>query len=768
MNTPAGLRFVLVGNPNTGKSTLFNALTGQRQSVANYPGVTVSKKLGTAIWQGRSWEVVDLPGSYSLVPRSPDERVTRDALLGEVAGVEPEVVVCVVDTSNLRRNLYLLSQVLELQLPTVVALTKSDLLVQRGERLDVAALGRALGVPVVALNVPLGQGIDALQAELDAVRQMMAAGDWRAAGHRPLPPEVYAALAQVDSAGSAVEGVPAESCERSSERRARAVGRLLRRALDASLPDDGQAGRVRQSLLQQGVDLGALEADSRYGWVDATLRTVGAVSQAASGPSASGPTATDAGSSATGAGSSAAGAGSAATGPAGLSLMDRVDSYLTHGVFGGLFFLAIMFALFFAVFQVAEPAGTWVDAGLSGMNGVVESVMDPGVFRDLLSEGVIGGVGNFVVFLPQIFVLFLFIGLLESTGYMARAAFLMDRVFSPLGLSGKSFVPLLSSFACAIPGIMATRIIERPRDRLLTIMIAPLMSCSARLPVYSLMISTLFPGQVWSKALILLAMYLLGVVVALVIVAIWKKLIWREGSPEFVLELPEFQFPQVWDVLRRAGERSWEFVVRAGTVIMALTLLIWAANYFPRNDAMFVEQEQQLETWLSQLVATPPPADAQVVALEEQIARLELEITAQRQEHSYLGQAGKWIAPVVRPLGWDWRIGCAALASFPAREVIVTTLGILYEVQDPEENVADLELALKQATWPDSGLPVFTIPVALSIMVFFALCSQCASTLAVIYQETRSIWWPILSFVYMTVLAYVGALLTYQIGTWWL
>lgn len=756
MNLPAGLRFVLVGNPNTGKSTLFNALTGQRQSVANYPGVTVSKKQGTAIWGGRSWEVVDLPGSYSLVPRSPDESVTRDALLGQIAGVESEVVVCVIDASNLRRNLYLLSQVLELQVPTVVAVTKVDLLAQRGERLDPGALSRAVGVPVVTLNVPLGQGVDALQAHLETLRQAISAGQWRAVGHRPLPPEVYAALAQVDLSSGAFDGVPVEGSEPSAERRARAAGRLLRRVLDTSLPAEGEVSGLRQSLQQQGLDLGALETDSRYGWVDATIRAIGGGSIAVVGGGAPAD------------GASAAGVAPAVARSAGLSWMDRVDGYLTHGVFGGLFFLAIMFALFYAVFQVAEPAGAWVDAGLSWMDGTLESVMDPGVFRDLLSEGVIGGVGNFVVFLPQIFVLFLFIGLLESTGYMARAAFLMDRVFSPLGLSGKSFVPLLSSFACAIPGIMATRIIERPRDRLLTIMIAPLMSCSARLPVYSLMISTLFPGQVWSKALILLAMYLLGVVVALIIVAIWKKLIWREGSPEFLLELPEFQFPQVWDVLRRAGERSWEFVVRAGTVIMALTILIWAANYFPRNDAMFVEQKLRLDHCLSQLVSTPPPTDAEVAVLEEQIARLELEITAQRQEHSYLGQAGKWIAPVVRPLGWDWRIGCAAIASFPAREVIVTTLGILYEVQDPEENTDDLELALKQATWPDSGLPVFTMPVALSIMVFFALCSQCASTLAVIYQETRSVWWPILSFVYMTALAYLGAWLTYQVGTWWL
>lgn len=706
MNTAAGFRFVLVGNPNTGKSTLFNALTGQRQSVANFPGVTVAKKLGTCEFHGRSWEVVDLPGVYSLVPRSPDEQITRDALAGQIAGVEPSAVVCVVDASNLRRNLYLVSQVLELQLPTIVAVTKSDLLNPRSQRLDVAKLGRALGVPAVALHVPQGLGTPALQAALEQLRQSLEAGSWQAAPAPGLGPT------RGNTAGQPVAG---ES--------------------SATEPTTHQSPE---------------ETDARYAWVDRVLRASGQTPET----TATQPPGRD----------TASPKNSAAS----FSWTDRVDSYLTHAVFGGLFFLAIMFALFYAVFQVADPAGTAVDAGLEFANGLAESVLGPGVFRDLLSEGVIGGVGNFVVFLPQIFVLFVFIGLLESTGYMARAAFLMDRLFSPLGLSGKSFVPLLSSFACAIPGVMATRIIERPRDRLLTIMIAPLMSCSARLPVYSLMISALFPGQVWSQALILLAMYLLGVVVALVIVAIWKKVIWRESSPEFVLELPEYQFPQVWEVLRRAGERSWEFVVRAGTVIMALTILIWAANYFPRNDAMFAEQTAQLESWQSELAATPAEAEDATARLESQISDLELAIQAQRQENSYLGQAGKWIAPVVKPLGWDWRIGCAALASFPAREVIVTTLGILYEVQDPDENAADLELALKQATWPETGRPVFTIPVALSIMVFFALCSQCASTLAVIYQETRSVWWPVLSFVYMTVLAYAGALLTYQIGTLWL
>lgn len=711
---------VLVGNPNTGKSTLFNALTGQRQLVANYPGVTVAKKSGQFSLEGRTWSVVDLPGAYSLAPRSPDEKITADVLLGRVPGESVDMVVCVVDASNLRRNLFLASQVLELQRPTIVALTKLDILADRGHQIDLKVLQDQLGVTVVPLDIPRKRGLTELHAELEQLRGRVAAGHWQPTNHRPISGK---------TAGRFAEGPDSSTLETTA--RYAWIDQHAMLASDPTLtgPKENKSGNGSEDSHHSG--------DGEFGDVVADSHRSESLRESKESKWQR------------------------------VSWTDRLDGWLTHGLTGSVFFVVIMFALFYSVFQIAGPAGDWVDLGLSAANSAVSSWVPDGMFRDLLMEGVIGGVGNFLVFLPQIFVLFLFIGLLESTGYMARAAYLMDRVFSPLGMSGKSFVPLLSSFACAIPGIMATRIIERPRDRLLTIMVAPLMSCSARIPVYSIMISAVVTSDNWVRAVFMLAMYLIGVVTALVIVFVWKKIIWRESSPEFVMELPEYRFPHFGEVVRRTCGRSGEFIVRAGTIILALTILVWAANYFPRDDrrvAAQLAEISQLEAQISHLPnGASEPLDLQ---RSERLHELEIEVAAIRQEQSYLGQGGKWIEPVVRPLGWDWRIGCAVLASFPAREVIVTTLGILYQVGEPEENRTELEEALRQATWSTTGKPVFTIPVAWSIMVFFALCSQCASTLAVIYQETRSVWWPLLSFVYMTVLAYIGAFAAFQIGTW--
>jgi ferrous iron transport protein B len=713
---------VLVGNPNTGKSTLFNALTGQRQQVANYPGVTVAKKTGQFLVDSVTWNVTDLPGTYSLVPQSPDEEITSAALRGDLLGVDFSLVVCVVDASNLRRNLYLATQVIELGFPTVVALTKLDLLENRGESIDVVRLGEVLQTPVVSLEVRRNRGLADLKLALVRLGEQRRTAEWSAVGRRNL-------TGSLSGAG------------------------------DSSRPDT------------------STPTDARYAWIDQWAMPVvqgegqslaleergpepaGRSQPLAAGSSSRVPPVTKSASQRVGS----------------PNWSDRIDPWLTHGLVGSAIFLLLMFAMFLTVFQIADPASQWVDWGRAHLDGWVLSVLPEGMFRDLVSEGIVGGVGNFVIFLPQIFVLFLFIGILESTGYLARAAYLMDRAFSPIGLSGKSFVPLLSSFACAVPGIMATRIIDSRRDRMLTIMVAPLMSCSARLPVYVLMTSALVSSDPWVQAVVLMAMYLTGVVVALLIVLIWKRMIWREKSPTFLLELPDFQWPDWTYVMRQTIERSGEFVVRAGTVILAVTILVWAANYFPRNDALVAPQLAEiarLEVEAAQaLVASGLTSEPDLAAMsaaaarDEALLQLSLEVDARRQEHSYLGRAGKWIEPVVKPLGWDWRIGCAALASFPAREVIVTTLGILYQVDEPEEGSPELHQALQQATWPESDRPVFTIPVALSIMVFFALCSQCASTLAVIYQETKSWLWPFVSFAYMTALAYLGAFLTFQIGT---
>jgi ferrous iron transport protein B len=453
------------------------------------------------------------------------------------------------------------------------------------------------------------------------------------------------------------------------------------------------------------------------------------------------------------------------------SATDRLDDFLTHRVFGLIFFIVLMAITFQAVFYVAEPASVAIDWLQGVASAPIQASLSDGALKSLLIDGVIAGVGGVLVFLPQIFVLFLFIAILEDCGYMSRAAYLMDKLMSRLGLSGKSFVPMLSSFACAVPGVMATRVIENPRDRLTTILVAPLMSCSARLPVYALLIAAFIPkhailGPVLGlQGLTMLAMYSVGIVTAAIVAWLLKSTILKGPTPPFVMELPSYKMPSLAIVLHRMFERGWAFVKRAGTLIFAVSVLVWAAAYYPRAeeniDPALLTRQQELQ---QQLVdATDAPQ--QQAMLQEELGAVENRIKGQHLRYSFLGQAGQFVEPVVKPLGWDWRIGCAAIASFPAREVIVATLGIIFELGDEtSEDDANLHSALKNAKWDGTDRPLFNVPVALSVMVFFALCAQCAATLAVIKRETNSWRWPIFTFVYMTVLAYVVALAVYQIG----
>jgi ferrous iron transport protein B len=406
-----------------------------------------------------------------------------------------------------------------------------------------------------------------------------------------------------------------------------------------------------------------------------------------------------------------------------------------------------------------------------------------GALRSLIVNGAIEGVGGVLVFLPQIFTLFLFIAILEDCGYMARAAYLMDKLMSRVGLSGKSFIPLLSSFACAIPGIMSARVIESPRDRLITILIAPLMSCSARLPVYALLIAAFIPntrylgGVLGLQGLTMFAMYSIGIVTAIIVALVLKKTILRGATPPFVMELPSYKLPGLGVVLHRMFERGWAFVRRAGTLIFAVSILVWAAAYYPRSsDSVppgLVAQRQKLEVQIEQLAnsASPNAAAANTATqralseLQSELHRVENEIQGSYLSDSYLGRMGKLIEPLVRPLGWDWRIGCAAIASFPAREVVVATMGVIYNLgEEAADEPETLGETLRSATWQGTDRPVFNIPVALSIMVFFALCAQCASTLVIMRRETNSWRWPIFTFTYMTTLAYLAAMATYQVG----
>jgi ferrous iron transport protein B len=723
------IRIALVGNPNTGKSTLFTALAGVRQRVGNYPGVTVEKKTGHLLHDGQRLELIDLPGTYSLAPRSPDEMVTVDVLLGRRDNAAPpDVVLSIVDASNLERNLFLVSQVLSLGLPTVVALNMIDLAKSRRVEIDVEALSKRLGVPVIAVQANRRAGVPEL---LNAL--VTASNDSKdRTAHDPFP-EVFRAQRNevADWINSKTDvSVPHFLIERLLLDN----DGYLESELLNGLASEGTAKleTARQSLAAAGYPTPAVEAIARYDWIARTLDGV------ARRPDQHATTASD-----------------------------RIDAVLTHKLWGTLIFVATMAMLFSSIFILAVPLMDAIDGAVGSLADAVESRMADGALQSLVVDGVIGGVGAVVIFLPQILILFLFIALLEDCGYMARAAFLMDRLMAGVGLSGKSFIPLLSSFACAVPGIMATRVIENRRDRLATILIAPLMSCSARLPVYVILIGAFVPahrflgGLVGLQGLVLLAMYSIGVFVAIGVAWLLKKSVLRGATPPFVLELPSYKLPSIRTVVWRMAERGWAFLARAGTVIFAVTIVIWALAYYPRSDERVAAEIASRQDALAN--------DAAALAEFNEPEHIERLTASLYQRDSFLGRAGQWIEPVVRPLGWDWRIGAAAIASFPAREVVMGVLGVIYEL-GPDVDVGDeegqhsLQGKLRAARWDDTGEPVYNLPVALSIMVFFALCAQCAATLAVIRRETNSWRWPVFTFVYMTALAYVGALLTYQIG----
>lgn len=709
----------LIGNPNTGKSTLFNALAGMKARVGNYPGVTVEKKIGRLRHGRYDITLIDLPGTYSLSPRTPDEMVSVDVLLGRQPDVPKlDAVVCIVDASNLERNLYVFGQVRELGLPTVLILNMIDVASARGVSIDTELLSARLGVPVVAMQAHRRRGLAELkEAIAEAARTAPTPPD------RVLPDVFHA---QADALGEwlatrRVENVPPYLRERLLLDVGGETEHVFARKVGPELVE--YLSEARKQLSEAGCRLPAAEPTARYRW--AREKLAGVVTRKAKDDA---------------------------------TASDRIDRIATSRFFGPLLFAAIMALIFISIYSLAEPLMGYVESAQEWVASLVGGGLQPGPLRSLLVDGVVAGVGGVLVFLPQIALLFLFISILEDCGYMARAAFVMDKLMTRLGLSGKSFVPLMSSFACAIPGVMATRVIENYRDRMVTILIAPLMSCSARLPVYTLLIALFIPAsQPVKQGLVLFAMYSLGVLVAIPVAWILKKTWFKGDPPPFVMELPGYKWPSLRNVAFRVYDRSKAFVLRAGTLIFAASVLIWAAGYFPGDRAKLHALEAEIESLENQ-------PEASEERLEDLYARQNA-LAGRLIEQSFLGRAGHAIEPVVRPLGWDWKIGVGALASFPAREVIVATLGTIYSLGGDVDKESDtLKGALKEARWPD-GSKVYTVPVALSVMVFFALCAQCAATLMVIRRETNSWFWPVFTFTYMTALAYVGALVTYQVGS---
>ena len=736
-------KVALIGNPNAGKSTLFNALAGMNARVGNYPGVTVEKKIGRVNWNEQAFDLIDLPGTYSLSPRSPDEMVSVDVLLGRQPDVgDLDAVICIVDSSNLERHLYLVSQILDVGMPVVLVLNMWDAVAAKGLTVDVEALQKKLDIPVITTEAHRRKGVDAVRNAVEkAVRSEAPA--------RPklFPPVFYEELqklgSQLESLG--VRDVPFYL----QERLLLDVGGTVEQQFTQQT--EGQLTTfltdARQRLKDAGCVVPFAESESRYRWARELLHGI-------------------------------------ITTPAQRrrNFSDRIDAVLTHRVLGLMIFATMMFLVFQTIFTWATPLMKLCDAGKGLVADLVTGSLSPGPLRSLLVDGVIEGVGGVVIFLPQIVLLFFFIALMEDCGYMARAAYMMDRFMAAFGLSGKSFLPLMSSFACAVPGVMATRTIDNSRDRLVTILVAPLMSCSARLPVYLLLIAAILPtttylgGWVSLSGLVLFAMVSLGIFVAIPVAWLLKKTLLKGEPAPFLMELPDYKMPSPRLVLYRVYDRGKAFVVRAGTLIFAATIVIWAGSYFPGDHTQEIELTTQLEDLqgkidgLNDAELTGPEAatrDADVASLETLKEPLEELLNAENAsliQNSALGRMGQAIEPAVKPLGWDWKIGVGAIASFPAREVFIATMGTIYSLGgDVDEESPGLQAAIKSSQWPD-GTPVYNVPVAMSIMVFFALCAQCVSTLVIIRRETNSWRWPIFSFSYMTVLAYVGALLTYQIG----
>ena len=712
MSTPeAGLLVALVGNPNTGKSTLFNALTGLRQRVGNYPGVTVARKSGTCdLGDGQKVELVDLPGLYSLAAASPDEQVVIDALSGNIAGDRrPDAVVLVVDATNLLRNLFLASQVAELGRPVVIVLNQADVAKEQGLRIDTELLSRRLGgVPVVMSSAWKGEGIlDVRRAIARSLKQAttMQRVAW--------PANISAALADVASAASADTGKAISSAD---------AQRLLFDTNPSTADRLGWTVAQRDKTLRAARDrvrnsgYNPMAAEPLVHYAHLRILLEGVVIEGA--------------------------------GKAGRSA--AVDRLLLHRILGPVLFLGIMLGFFGSVFWLAKFPMEWIQAGVDWTKTVVAPPLDAyPMLQSLLADGIIGGVGAFLVFLPQILILFLFIGILEDSGYMARAAFIMDRLFSWCGLNGKSFVPLLSGFACAIPSLLSTRTIEDPKARLATAFVVPFMSCSARFPVYALMCSAfIFPtyGAGW-QSVAMIGMHCVGLFFAVPTAFVLTRLVLKVKPQPFVLELPRYQMPKPRDVVWRMWQNAAEFVSKAGTVIFAITIIVWALSYFPRDVSV-----------AERIKAANPAAAEEVVKAKTQAAYV---------EQSYMGRFGKAVQPIFDPLGFDWKITVGVLASFPAREVIVSTLGVTYSVgEGAKADSQHLRKAMQDAKWsegPRAGSPIFSLAAVLALMVFFALCSQCGPTIATLAQETGGWKWAAGSFVYMTALAWLAGTAVYQV-----
>lgn len=702
MSASKRLKIAFVGNPNSGKSSLFNHLTGLNQKIGNFPGVTVEKRSGFAtLPNGTVSEIIDLPGIYSLYPRSLDERIVSEILLDHKAETCPDKVVVVADATNLKRGLLLLTQVIDVGLPTVLALNMMDLVAKAGISYDILALSERLGIPVVPINARSGTGLDELKRVLTTAQEVpskkvfsiydeakVAVKTLRDHLHLDNDYEAYQILQQPTTLGFLTKDNKSfieEICKRYS-----------------FFPGKFQGAETiqRYTFIQDLLD-------------KVTLKTSDASWKRYSG---------------------------------------RLDKILVHKVWGYLIFFTILFVIFQSVFAWATIPMDFIDGLFANLSNYLSSILPSGPLTNLLTEGVIPGIGGIVIFVPQIAILFACIAVLEESGYMARVVFLMDKIMRKFGLNGKSVVPLMSGVACAIPAIMATRTIDNWKERTITIFVTPLMSCSARLPVFTILIALIVPDQLAFgffnlQGLVLMGMYLLGFVAAMLSALAMKYLISVKEKSYLLMELPAYRWPKWSNVGFTIIEKTKAFVFEAGKVIIAISIVLWVlASYGPSED-----MENARENVLQ---------ESSNLRLTEQ--GLEDRIAAYKLEHSYAGIIGKGIEPIIRPLGFDWKIGIALITSFAAREVFVGTMATIYSIGSIEDQTT-IKVRMKAEINPETGGPRFTPAVGFSLLVFYTFAMQCMSTIAVVYRETKGWKWPLIQLAYMSLLAYISAFAVFQI-----
>jgi ferrous iron transport protein B len=700
----ADIRVALVGNPNTGKSTLFNTLTGLNQKIGNFPGVTVDKKTGySTLPDGRVAEIIDLPGTYSLYPKSQDESIVFSVLADRSNAHTPDLVVVIIDATNLKRNLLLYTQVADLKIPVIIALNMTDLSTKAGISIDIALFAKKLGVPVVPISARKVEGIDKLKQAITFANKI--ALQEPSIDVEAIAPQLIAQISEelkLDNPYFALQ-----------------LAHQHETVKFLTPTESDRIEELEKEFSFHSQKSQATETIARYSFINDLLYDTVKVPETAKDE----------------------------------TLSNKIDKVLTHKVFGFVIFLGVLLFMFQSIFAWSAYPMEKIGDLFAWVQNSLHQLLPAGPLTGLLVDGVLGGLSGVMVFIPQIAILFAFISILEDTGYMSRVTFMMDKLMRKVGLNGKSVVPLIGGFACAVPSIMSTRTIENWKDRMITIMVTPLVTCSARLPIYTLLIALVVPNRnVWwifnMQGLALTGMYVFSLISAIVVAFAFKLILKGRERGYFIMELPVYRMPRWNNVAFSMYDRSKAFVLQAGKVIIAVSVILWVlASYGPGDRFAKIEQKYQQPQYAKQL----NPDD------------LKRAINSEKLENSYAGVLGHVIEPVIRPLGFDWKIGIALITSFAAREVFVGTMATIYSVDGNADKIESVQKKMASAKNAQTGQPVFSLAVAFSLMMFYAFAMQCASTVAVVYRETKNWRWPAIQFAYMTVLAYAASLLAYNL-----